>query len=422
MEAPIEVEVTGVAAGGEGVGRLPDGRAVFVRAAIPGDRVAVGLTQDKRRFARGAVLEVLAAGPDRVEPPCALVAAGCGGCDWQHVAPTAQRRLKATIVADALQRIGRLPVDAIPEIDPGVELASYGYRTTVRVGVLDGRAAFHPHHRGDLLAIGEGGCLVAHPLVDEVLRDGRFGTAAEVTVRAGVATGERLALVAPRVPIDGDDDELAVPEGVAVVGADELEGGHRAWIHEDVGGRRWRISADSFFQGRPDGAAAMAEAVASAVLAGPLPAADAPVRLVDLYGGVGLLGGIVADRLVAAGHAPPTLQVVEANRSSLADARHNLADLPGHRIVGADVRRWRPSVASVVVADPSRHGLGAEAVAPIVGTEAPSVVLVSCDPGALGRDAGLLAAAGYRLASVELVDLFPQTAHVEVVSAWRLPG
>lgn len=443
-----EIEVTGVAGGGDGVGRLADGRAVFVRGAIPGDRVAIEVTEAKPRFARARVLEVLDAGPGRVEAPCPLLPE-CGGCGWQHVDPATQRELKRQVVADTLTRIGRLTDP--PEIGLGPELPATGYRTTVRAGVVDGRAAFHTHHSDDLVAIDPAaGCLVAHPLVDEVLRHGRFPDATEITVRAGVATGERLVVVTPtaaaggpdrraddavgahvsggleagfaRAPRGRDDDDVrahgvVVPDGVVVVGADELRAGRRVWIHEDVGGRRWRISAGSFFQGRPDGAAALAEIVPTAALAaGNAAAARTPVRVVDLYGGVGLLGGVVADRI---GAERTRLQVVEANASSVADARHNLADLPHARVIRSDVRRWHPSHADVVLADPSRHGLGKEVVDRIAATGASTVVLVSCDAGAFGRDAGLLTRTGYRLATATLVDHFPHTPHVEVVTAWQ---
>ncbi|HKN38461.1 MAG TPA: class I SAM-dependent RNA methyltransferase, partial [Acidimicrobiia bacterium] len=190
----------------------------------------------------------------------------------------------------------------------------------------------------------------------------------------------------------------------------DLAAGHRAWIHEEVAGRRWRISAESFFQGRPDGAEALVEAVVAAFGAALAVAAGAPV--VDLYSGVGLFAGVLGARTGG------RVVAVESSRSAAADARINLADLDGARIVRSDVRRWRPSPAEVVVADPSRHGLGADVVGRIGATGAPALALVSCDPGALGRDAGLLAAAGWRLESVRLVDLFPHTAHVEVVTGW----
>ena len=438
-----DVAVTGIAAGGEGVGRLGDGRAVFVRGALPGERVRVTVTEERSRFARAVIAEVVEAAPERVAPPCPRVAEGCGGCDWQHVAPAAQRELKARIVVDALRRIGRIEP---PEPDPGPELPTEGWRTTVRALVDDdGRAGFRRHHAHDPLAVGDDGCLVAHPLVDEVLRAGRFPPPVrEVTIRAGAATGERLVLCTPTAaagPGPGGDPDGAretadlgaedtaglgadgtarqsggagsgvrVPEGVTVVGADDLAAGHRAWIHEEVAGRRWRISAESFFQGRPGGAEALVEAVVAAFGAALAVAAGAPV--VDLYSGVGLFAGVLGARTGG------RVVAVESSRSAAADARINLADLDGARIVRSDVRRWRPSPAEVVVADPSRHGLGADVVGRIGATGAPALALVSCDPGALGRDAGLLAAAGWRLESVRLVDLFPHTAHVEVVTGW----
>jgi 23S rRNA (uracil1939-C5)-methyltransferase len=436
-----DVVVTGVAAGGDGVGRLADGRAVFVRGALPGERVRLTVTEERDRFARAELAEVLEAAAERVAPPCERVTAGCGGCDWQHVAPSAQRELKARIVTDALRRIGRLDP---PEPDLGPELPATGWRTTVRAVVDgDGRAGFRLHHAHDALAVGPEGCLVAHPLVDEILRDGRFPPPVrEVTIRVGAATGERLVVCSPAlnagpergrpgdaggddpsgggVRVPGDDapggaetDDptgggIRVPGGVVVVGADELAAGHRAWIHEEVAGRRWRISAESFFQGRPDGAEALVDAVVAALGEALAPGA----AIVDLYSGVGLFAGVLGARTGG------RVVAVESNRSAVADARINLADLGGARIVRSDVRRWGPSITDVVVADPSRHGLGAEVVTRIGATAAPALALVSCDPGALGRDAGLLAAAGWRLESIRLVDQFPHTAHIEAVTGW----
>src|SRR5207245_8768479 len=145
----------------------------------------------------------------------------------------AQRRLKAGIIFDTLGRTAGLDP---PEPDPGPLLPVTGWRTTVRAVVDDqGGAGFRRHHAHSTVAVGDHGCLVAHPLVDEVLTEGCFPhPVAEVTVRAGVATGERLVLADPSA---GDSE---VPAGVALVGRDELAAGRRSGVHEEAGGRRWR--------------------------------------------------------------------------------------------------------------------------------------------------------------------------------------
>jgi 23S rRNA (uracil1939-C5)-methyltransferase len=193
-----------------------------------------------------------------------------------------------------------------------------------------------------------------------------------------------------------------VPGDVVVVGADELQAGRRAWIHEEVAGRRWRISARSFFQARPDGADALVAAVTAA-------AAGADGPLVDLYAGVGLFAGSL-------GRTPAT--AVEWSSSSVADARVNL-DGTGARIRRIDVTKWKPERAGLVVADPARTGLGRVGAGAVAGTHATRLVLVSCDPAALARDARVLAEAGFALTGTTLVDLFPHTTHVEAVSRFE---
>jgi 23S rRNA (uracil1939-C5)-methyltransferase len=385
----VELDVTAVVAGGDGLAREDDGRVVFVAGGLPGERVGAEVTDRRKDFARARATAVLTASPDRVEPPCPFVAAGCGGCDWQHVDPAAQRHLKVDIVRDALRRQAHLEVP----VDPGPDLPATGYRTTLRGHALDGRFALR--HRGSHDLVPVGPCLIAHPLVDELVREGRFPDG-EVVLRAGAATGERLVVV------DSDPSEARVPDGVRVVGSAELRAGTRAWYHEELAGRRWRISAHSFFQARPDGAEALVAAAATAV-------GDALTgggHLVDLYGGVGLFAGTLAT-------GPVTL--VESGASSAADARINLADLDA-RVVRSDAARWRGRRAAAVVADPPRAGLGKGGVKAVAATRAARLALVSCDAGALGRDARLLGDAGFQLVSCTLVDLFPQTSHLEVVS------
>ncbi|MEY2569673.1 MAG: hypothetical protein QOE63_23 [Acidimicrobiaceae bacterium] len=385
----IELEITAVVAGGDGLARPPDGQIVFVTGALPGDRVRAEVTETKKGFRRARLIEVLDAAPSRVAPPCPHVADGCGGCDWQHVDPLAQRELKASIVADALRRIAKLDP---PGIDLGPELPAVAYRTTVRAAVHDGRAGFR--HRGSHDVVVVDRCLVAHPLVDELIERGRFGAATEVTLRAGVATGERLVLF--ETDVDPRTDEgIALPGDVFVVGPKG-----KGAIHERVGGRSWRISARSFFQTRTDGAEALVDAVRAA--AGPVESK----RFVDLYAGVGLFAGTV-------GEGARSVVAVEGSAEACRDARHNVPDA---KVVGRDVNQWQPEPADVVVADPSRTGLGIQAADRIARTGADRLVLVSCDAASLARDAKLLVERGYGLSGVTLVDLFPHTSHIEAVS------
>lgn len=389
----LRVTVDDVAAGGDGIGRAPDGRIVFVRGAIPGDTVSVTVDEDRPRMVRGTVGAVLEASPDRRGPPCVHVADGCGGCGWQHVDPGAQRRFKIRIAEESLRRIGRIE----GRVSAGPELPPQGYRTTVRCLVQGGRAAFRAERSHDPVPVEH--CLVAHPGIDDLIAGGTFGddVVTEVTFRVGAATGDRMAIIEPTVTAD-----VVLPADVRVIGRDELSSGRRAWFNEQVRGHLFRVSADSFFQTRTDGATALVDAVERAGAGW-----WGSGRFVDLYGGVGLFARCLGEAM--------TVTNVESSRAATADARHNLADLDA-TVVGTPADRWRPAEADIVVADPPRAGLGAAVVGRIAATSAHRVVLVSCDAASFGRDAGLLTEVGYELRSTTLIDLFPNTAHVELVS------
>ncbi|MGI8984347.1 MAG: class I SAM-dependent RNA methyltransferase [Acidimicrobiales bacterium] len=381
-----------MAAGGAALAREEGGRVVFVEGALPGERVRARVTAAKKDFARAVAVEILDPSPDRVAPPCPALAAGCGGCTWQHVSPAAQARLKAGIVVDALRRIAKL---SDPPAPVPMHLDGPALRTTARLAVSPtGRAGHRPH--AGTGAVETDGCLVAHPLLEELIVAGRYPGAGEVLLRVSVATGERLVLV------DAGARRVEVPAGVAVF----EEGDRReACVTEDAGGRRFRISAGSFFQPGP----VVADALAAAVDAAIGEALGAGDVLVDLYAGVGLFASTIG-----AGRATKVI-AIESDPSAVADARVNLADLDA-TVVAAEVARWKPRPAGVVVADPSRSGLGRPGTGAVAATGAGRVVLVSCDPASMARDTVLLGGAGYRLMSVALVDAFPHTFHTETVA------
>ncbi len=381
-----------VVAGGEALARDADGRVILIEGAIPGERVRVELHNVKRTFARGRILEVLEPSPDRVAPPCPHVSAGCGGCDWQHIAADAQRSLRRDIVVDALTRLGKVE-DAASLVTAAVALPDEDFRTSVRVLMVKGRPAFRRAYSHDPVLVDS--CLVAHPLIESLIADAKFDAVKEAEIRCGARTGERLVIAFPTTRY------LELPDDVVTIGADDLEAGRTAMFAEQAAGRRWRISATSFFQTRADGADALARLVAEAV-------PDTAETIVDLYCGVGLFAGTIA-------RPGRTVIAVEGNPAAVRDAKHNLA-ADNVKVERADIGRWDPVPADVVIADPSRAGLGADVIGHVADTDASRVVLVACDAAALARDVQLLAGQGFGLTSATPVDLFPHTSHVEIVA------
>ena len=380
-----------IAAGGDAIARHPDGRVVFVDGAIPGETVRVRLTSAKKDFVRTAVAEVIEASPDRVEPPCRHVDAGCGGCGWQHISLVRQRRLKVELVADSVRRIAKLgpEVDVAALVELGADLPGDAFRTTVRAGVTDdGRLGYRRAQSNAVVPVAD--CLVAHPALQDLLVTKRWRGMEEVVLRTSVATGERLVWwtgrgTAPQLP------------------ADVLLGDHHA-VTEEVQGARLQVSARSFFQSSPYAAVALADTVRE--LAAPW--LGRSERVIDAYSGVGLFAATVVpvDQPVTA---------IELSASSCADARVNLADRNATIIEGS-VDDWIPESADLVIADPARNGLGAAAADRLVATDCAALVLVSCEAAAGARDLKLLTERGFGVDRVVVLDPFPHTAHVEVVT------
>ena len=386
MVTEFELEPTAMVAGGSALARGPDGRVVFVAGALPGERVRVAVETEHRGYLTARLLEVLEPSPQRVSPPCPELARGCGACQWQHIEVDAQRSLKRDIVLDALKRIARL--DAV-EMQPTVELPPWSYRTTVRAGVTKGRAGFRRARSHDSVPVDS--CLVVHPLLLPLITESVYPGAHEVLLRCGSRTGERLALPTPT------HRGVVVPKGT-----------RRDSIHEHAAGRRWKISAGSFFQSRSDGVDELARIVGDAA-----DELGIATTALDLYSGVGVFAGLLAAR-------GWSVTAVESAKSAVDDARVNLRSFAVD-VVGADVEEWTPTAADLVVADPSRTGLGKRGVAAVQGSGARRLVLVSCDAASLARDVALLGDAGFSLTSLTPVDMFPHTFHVEVVSVLDRP-
>ncbi len=406
----LELDVGAVAAGGGCVARAPEGRVVFVRHTLPGERVLARVTATTTSYQRADAVEVLSPSPDRVAPPCPHAGPGrCGGCDYQHVELGAQRRLKAFRVAEQLARVAGLERDVEVEAVRG-DTGGLRWRSRVRVAVdAGGAVGFRRHRSHELEPVTD--CPVAGPAVAAT---GAFSAAwpgaAELEVVTGDEPGEAVVSVTPQGR--GVAHLPALGGGVGLVVRRKVVRPPGA-VHAVVRGHRYRISAGVFWQAH----LGAAEALLGAVLA--LAGDCAGARVADLYAGAGLFSVPLA---VAAGPAGSVL-AVERDGRACADARHNGAGLPSLRVARADVTPGfveralgRPDL---VVLDPAREGAGTAVTAALAAQAATlrRIIYVSCDPASFARDLRVLLDAGWHLAEHRAFDIFPMTEHVELVAA-----
>jgi len=384
-------------AGGDALGHLSDGRVVFVPGALPGELVDVQITQAKKDFARGTVASIIEPSTHRVAPPCEHVARGCGGCSWQHLDVAQHMEAKIAIVREALRRNGKIET---LEVVAGGFVPPTASRTTLRMAVTqDGRLGFRRGGSHDVIDTPT--CLVAHPLLNDFIGDVRVTGATEATLRCAVATGE--------VGIWLHDEDGEDVHGATVAGLpSHVVVGRKAMLHEVVQGVSLQVSMASFFQASQVAAELLVSAVNDAAGDAALSGEFGPI--IDAYGGVGLFTATLVDTDIP-------VVLVESNPSACSDARSNLHD-HDVSIEQIAVEQWRVQDAGLVIADPARNGLGAMGVNAIVATEAKRIVLVSCDAVAGARDIRLLLDAGYACEGVTVLDLFPNTPHVEVVSSF----
>lgn len=416
MQEPdvLELTVDSMAQGGDGVGR-DEGMVVFARGGLPGERVRVRIFERRPSYARGEVVAVLEASPDRVAPRLEADA----HAPWQHIAYEAQLRFKEQIVREQLAKLAGVadapvaPIIAAPR--------PWGYRNSARLHAQGGRIGYHEAGTNLVADLPE------DPMLLAALNDALAGLRAlaapgqieGVTLRASSAYGYSLAALRPGHDGDLDDLELLAEAwrartpslaGVVVERAHGRAGAlvsGDASIHDELGGIVFELGPDSFFQVNADQAARMVELVAAALAPGE------GARLLDLYSGVGTF----ALPLAAAGAA---VVAVEEHPAAVADGERSAAlnGVEGVSFVQAPVERALPGAApgfDGVVLDPPRRGCHPAVLEELARIAPARIVYISCHPGILGRDLVPLMRAGYSLDSVQPIDLFPQTPHIETV-------
>ncbi len=405
MSEELELEVGAVAAGGACVARAPDGRVVFVRHAIPGERVRAVITQTTKSYLRADAIEVLDASPDRVEPPCPYARPGrCGGCDWQHVSLARQRLLKAELVAEQLRHLAGIDREVVVEDVPG-DLDGLRWRTRVQFAVdRAGRAGLHRHRSHDLELVDA--CLIATDDVEAVGAE-RLSWPGAKAVEVTAAGRQRVVHVSGRIAdlpdVDAglvvNDKPRRVPHGV----------------RHEVLGRSYEVSAGGFWQVHPGAAFVLARAVLDGL--DPQPGD----RVVDLYAGVGLFAALLGDAVGGEG----SVLALEGDPRAGADAARNTSDQPHVKVrtvaIDGPTVAGRVGRPELVVLDPPRAGAGIDVSKAIVGLAPRRVAYVACDPATFARDLKVFLDAGWALASLRSFDLFPMTEHVELVTILSRP-
>ncbi|MEU6931091.1 TRAM domain-containing protein [Streptomyces sp. NPDC046385] len=419
-----EVEVGPVAHGGHCIARTDAGRVLFVRHALPGERVRARVTEGEEtsRFLRADAIEILDPSKDRIEAPCPFAGPGkCGGCDWQHAKPGAQRRLKGEVIAEQLQRLaGLTPEEAGWD---GTVLPAEGdklpagevpkWRTRVQYAIdAEGHAGLRKHRSHEVEVIDH--CMIAAEGVSELGIEKRtWEGMASVEAIAATGSQDRQVILTPRPGARLPLVELDKP--VSVLRVEEKDGGvHRVhgrpFVRERADDRTYRVGNGGFWQVHPKAA----QTLMLAVMQGLTPRKGDTA--LDLYCGVGLFAGAIADRVGDQG----AVLGIESGKRSVEDARHNLADYPRVRIEQGKVESVLPRTGitdvDIIVLDPPRAGAGKQTVRHLSGLGARRIAYVACDPAALARDLGYFREGGYRVRTLRAFDLFPMTHHVECVA------
>ena len=397
----IELHPHGMAHGGEAVARR-DGKAHFVAGALPGEVIEATVVEDKGSWARAELVRIVESVAERRTAPCPH-AATCGGCQWQFVDESAQRRYKRETVISQLTHLGKVTDPLVHEVvAPGPEL---GYRNRMDFHVVDGSPGLMRPRSNDPVALDV--CLLIEPMLVEVFdRLGDLSGLERLTIRAGTRTGDLVTVIEGTLPSGSDRWGTSIarrtPEGlVPIVGG--------LTFTEIVDGTPFAIPVDGFFQNNTHGADALVLLARSAASIAP------HETLLDAYSGVGLFGATV-------GKDAGLVLGIDSSDTAIGLARRNLSGAGvAHRYITGSITRDIERLDAywdVAIVDPPRKGLGERGIDAVTSAMPRRVVYVSCDPASLARDARILAGAGYSFVEATPVDMFPQTYHVEVVATF----
>lgn len=375
----VDVDITAIAHGGHCIARH-EGRVIFVRHAIPGERVTVEITDVTKSFARGNCISVIESSPHRVNAPCVYAhPQGCGGCDFQHVEIAHQRALKAAIITEQFQRLAKMKIEVtVEEVKPTTHWRNrmeFTVSENSKLGLFASRSS-------RVIEIDK--CLIANEKIDILAINQRK-----------LPRGKRVD-----VAITSAGQQEVVIEGRE----------NFSLIKETVGEYEFTLNPISFWQSHVSAPSLLSEVVRDFA---DVKAGD---HIFDLYGGVGLFAAALLPEIGPGGR----VTMVESDDSAITDAKRNFANEERVEVVHGRVEKALKKyvAANVVILDPPRSGAGVAVIESVVALRPRSIVYVACDPASLARDTAYLKERGFGLEKLRAFDLFPMTAHMECVARY----
>ena len=411
----MQAKIEGISHRGEGVARI-NGKATFIPYAIPGEEVEVKIVQEHKRFTRGKLTGICTASPDRRQPACPVYY-DCGGCAYQHIDYARELDLKRNMVQETLKRLGGIEVEVLPVI--GME-EPYRYRNKVvwHTAMVNGKTQMGFYHEGSHDLIPLGGCTLIHEDMEQVqnslatnLSHLEVQPGTEISFRRSSWTGHislvfngkcnREALSAWALSLPAKLS-LHINQGSKIK---TLQG--EPFLKEQLCGLTFQVSPLAFLQVNHQQTEKLYQLIH---------------QYAALSGRESVLDGFCGIGTIALSLAQYASQItgIELYPQAVADAKQNatINDIHNARFYAGSceevITRLNQSF-DVVVLDPPRAGCKAQTIEAVIKTGAPRIIYVSCNPSTLARDLRLFASAGYTIARVQPVDMFPRTPHVECI-------
>ena len=397
------IEITSLVYEGYGLGRLPDGKAVFVPFVLPGEKVRIKIREEKKRFAYGELIEILEASADRISPTCKHFG-DCGGCHYQHIPYALQLQYKRSIFCEQLQRMGGIQAPVVDEVVSSNQ--EWNYRNSLQFHLAqEGELAFIDSKQSNALKVEE--CFLPMGEIANVWPLMNFEKENKIS-RIEIRQNENNEVL---VKLEGelaDIPEIEITSSISMVhsNADEqivISGDDHLMM--PLAGKDFQVSAGSFFQTNFSGAKALLDSVLEM-------AEGLQGTLLDLYCGVGLFSAFLSEKF-------DYVIGVEASASACQDFAENLDQYDHIDLYEGKVEKVLPGLdvkPDCVIVDPPRKGIDRFALDALVEKKPPVIIYVSCNPSTLARDVKRLMRSGYSLGRSILVDMFPQTYHIESVN------